>query len=151
MAKQKKNEFGMSFEVDLPEGLTRKDRLNIADRIIEEIFDRTTRRNIDKSGIRFPGYSKSYIDSLDFRIAKKAGKSEDKVDLQLSGDMLAALQLLRDNGDSLVIGFDKNTDENDRAEGNILGTYGQAKSTGKKRDFLGLPKTILESIIKDFA
>lgn len=136
------------FTVDLPEGLSRDERLAIADAIIEHIVDRT-QKGIDRRGRRFPGYSESYIDSLDFKIG---GKSPGKVDLQLSGDMMAAIALLKDRRDRLEIGFRMSDDEeNARAEGNILGTYGQDKPIrGKKRDFLGLTKTELKRILADF-
>jgi hypothetical protein len=140
MAEQQK------FTVELPEGLSRDERLAIADAIIEHIVDRT-QRGVDRNGKRFPGYSKSYMDSVDFTIS---GKSKN-VDLQLSGDMLAAIALLKDRRGELEIGFRKSDkDENARAEGNILGSYGREPNPKKARDFLGLTQTELKRILREF-
>ena len=111
--------------------------------MIEHIVDRT-QRGLDKNGRRFPRYSKEYIKSLDF---KNAGKSPSKVDLQLSGDMLAALKLLNDRKGVLTIGFDRGTEENAKAEGNILGSYGREPNPSKARDFLGVEAKKLRELV----
>lgn len=133
------------MEIKIPETykLKPQQREDLADLIIEHIFDRTN-RGLNKNGKAFPGYSKEYLESLDFKVS---GKSKNKVNLQLSGDMLAAIKLLNNKKkDAVVIGFAANSEENDRAEGNILGTYGQDRPIpGKKRDFLGIePKKLKE-------
>ena len=127
----------------IPQNLGPTERLELADLIIEHIYDRTN-QGVDKNGRSFPKYSKEYIKSLDF---KNAGKSPSKVNLQLSGDMLAALKLLNHKSGNLMIGFENGTDENAKAEGNILGTYG-GSGTGKKRDFLGIQPGKLKELIK---
>ena len=133
------------FKIELPKDLKPQQRLELADLIIEHIYDRTN-RGLDKKGRRFPGYSKEYINSLDFKIASK---SKSKVDLQLSGDMLAAIKILNHSSGNLTIGFDRGTDENAKAEGNILGTYGQSSPIpGKKRDFLGIEKSKLRELLE---
>lgn len=112
--------------------------------MIEHIYDRTN-RGLDKKGNPFPGYSKDYIKSLDF---KNAGKSKGRVDLQLSGDMLAAMKLINHKNGKLTIGFERGSEENAKAEGNILGTYGQQSPIkGKKRDFLGIEDKKLRELI----
>lgn len=131
------------FTLDVPEDLGADEREQLADLAIEHIFDRTN-RGIDKNGTRFPPYSKGYIKSLDF---KNAGKSAGKVDLQLSGDMLAAIRLLSHAKGSITIGFDKGTAENAQAEGNILGSYGGAPKASRARDFLGLETAKLRELI----
>lgn len=141
------------MEIKIPETykLKPQQREDLADLIIEHIFDRTN-RGLDKKGKAFPGYSKEYIQSLDF---KAAGKSKNKVNLQLSGDTLAAIKLLNNRKkDAVVIGFAANSEENAKAEGNILGTYGQDRPIpGKKRDFLGIEpkklKELLEYVTED--
>lgn len=140
MAQQKIN-------IDIPEDydLKPQQRIDLADLIIEHIFDRTD-RGLDKNNKPFPGYSKEYMDSLDYKIAKGTKK---KVNLQLSGDMLAAITLLNHKKRRLVIGFEAGTEENDKAEGNILGTYGQPSPIpGKKRDFLGLKAAKLKELLE---
>ena len=64
--------------------------------------------------------------------------------------MESTIQLLNDGPGSLTIGFEKDSEANGKAEGNIKGTYGQKKSTGKKRDFLGIDKNDLSDILKNF-
>lgn len=129
--------------LSLPKGLTKAERLDIADLVIEFIVDRT-QRGIDVAGKRFPAYSKAYIDSLDF---ENAGKSK-KVDLTLSGDMLAAIALLENRDGKIVIGYPEGSDEEGRAEGNILGSYGGEPDEKKARPFLGIKPDQLKKIIK---
>jgi hypothetical protein len=134
------------FKVDLTGlGLDEDQRAEVADLVIERIVERTTQGK-DKDGKRFAGYSKAYKDSLDFKVAGKSGK----VDLQLSGDMLAALRHLKnyDTNRSIVVGFEEDSEENAKADGNIRGTYGQSKPIpGKARDFLGITERELAKII----
>lgn len=132
------------IDISVPEDLNPAQRLELGDLIIEHIFDRTN-RGIDKKGKSFPGYSKEYINSLDF---KNAGKSKNKVDLQLSGDMLAAMQILNQKNGNIRIGFERGTVENAKADGNIRGTYGtDVPSRKKARDFLGIESKKLRELI----
>jgi hypothetical protein len=82
--------------------------------------------------------------SLDFANAGKSGK----VDLQLSGDMLAAMRLLRESKGEIVIGFDRGSPENAKAEGNILGSYGGEPNRKRARDFLGIQPAKLRELIR---
>ena len=123
-------------------GLDEDQRLAVADLIVERIVNRTD-KGIDKNDKPFVGYSQSYKDSLDFKIAGKG-----KVNLQLSGDMLAALSVLDVTSRSAVIGFERGSEENGKADGNIRGTYGRSKPiAGKARDFLGISYEELSKII----
>jgi hypothetical protein len=132
------------FKVDLTGlGLDEDQRAEVADLVIERIVERTTQGK-DKDGKRFAGYSKAYKDSLDFKVAGKSGK----VDLQLSGDMLAAIKALDVTRRSITIGFEPDSDENAKADGNIRGTYGDSNPIpGKARDFLGITERELAKII----
>lgn len=113
--------------------------------LVERIVERTDKGK-DKDGRAFPKYSPSYKDSLDFR---NAGKSAGNVNLQLSGDMLAALRVLNSTRNWIEIGFDRGTDENAKADGNIRGTYGKPTPDPKKaRDFLGVNEKELMKILK---
>jgi hypothetical protein len=126
-------------------GLNSDQKDKVADLIIERIVNRTDQGK-DKEGKRFPGYSKSYKESLDFKVA---GKSASKVDLQLSGDMLAALEVLDKTSRSVTVGFERGSEENAKADGNIRGTYGKPTPDPKKaRDFLGITETELSKIIR---
>lgn len=103
-----------------------------------------TQAGKDKDGKPFKKYSKAYAESLDFQ---NAGKSKNKIDLTLSGDMLAALTLLDERDGKLKIGYEKGSDEEGRAEGNILGSYGGEPDKSKARDFLGIKSRELQRII----
>lgn len=132
--------------IKIPRELDDDARAQLADDIIE-YMRRRTEKGLDKNNDRFPSYSKAYINSLEFKIG---GKSPSKVNLTLSGDMLAALTLLEDAPGKLVIGFEKGSTENARADGNIRGTYGNdspIKGGKYARDFLGIAADDLEQIL----
>lgn len=110
---------------------------------MERIVERTDQGK-DKDGRAFAKYSKAYKESLDF---KNAGKGP--VNLQLSGDMLAALKVLKTSKEWIEVGFEKGSDENAKADGNIRGTYGSDSPDPKKaRDFLGIEAARLARIVK---
>ena len=133
------------IRVEIPKEFGPSDRDAIGLMAEERIRERTLAGK-DKDGNKFKPYTKEYMQSIDF---KNAGKSS-KVNLRLSGDMLAAMDTLSHKSGSLLIGFENGTDENARADGNIRGTYGQKTSTGKKRDFLGLSKEEVDQIINKY-
>ncbi len=145
----------MKLEVPIPEGYSAQERRLIADELIEVMVDQAKAgRGISKEepGIaesrkKFPGYSKSYVESLDFKIA---GKSKGEIDMTLSGDMLGAIQLLENEPGKLVIGFESGSSENDRAEGNILGSYGGDPNPRKARNFLGVTRAELTQVLEKF-
>jgi len=134
------------FTLDIPEHLDGAQRLQLADDIIEHI-KRRTEAGKDKSGKSFPKYSRAYIESLDFKVA---GKSPGDVNLTLSGDMLAALQLLGHQDGQITIGFEPGTDENARADGNVRGAYGGEPNPRKARDFLGIAPNELAKILRHY-
>lgn len=131
------------FKVDVPSDFTPAMRESVGLAVAERIRVRTL-RGIDKNGDQFVGYSESYKNSLEFRVA---GKSGNQVNLRLSGDMLAALDVISNRSGVVTVGYERGSEENGKADGNIRGTYGQSKPTGKARDFLGLPKEEIERII----
>lgn len=131
-------------DIPIPDDLTPSERKELGDLIVETIVKRT-QDGKDKDGSRFPKYSKGYIKSLDF---KNAGKSPSKIDLQLSGDMLAALDVLKVSKDTIRVGFARGSDENAKADGNIRGTYGSSSpNSSKARDFLGIKDSELAKLI----
>lgn len=136
------------IKIDLSgHGLNEDQRHEVADLVIERIVNRTD-QGLDINGKPWKGkageYSESYKKSLDFKIAGKG-----PVNLQLSGDMLAAIDVLDLTSRSAVIGFEKGSDENAKADGNIRGTYGNSTPIkGKARDFLGISERDLLKIIK---
>lgn len=132
------------LKLDVPKGLSRDERESIADLVIEFMVKRT-QDGKDVTGKKFKAkYSKAYIDSLDF---ENAGKSKSKVDLQLSGDMLAAMALLDEKDGRIVVGYPEGSEEAGKAEGNILGSYGGDPDPKKARPFLGIKPKELQKII----
>ena len=66
----------------------------------------------------------------------------------LSGDLLDELSVINHKPGELVIGYEKGAEINGKAEGNILGTYGQSEPIkGKQRDFLGITRSDLKTVI----
>lgn len=125
--------------------LTRSEKQAFGDAVIRRILERTA-RGIDVNGNLFTGYTKEYKESLDFRIAK----SSSRVNLELSGDMLTSLSVIDIGTSSITIGFD-DPDEEAKAAGNILGTYGQkTPNPSKARSFVGLPQAELDEIKATF-
>jgi len=116
--------------------------------VIDFIVDRS-KKGKDKDNKSFPGYSQSYVKSQDF---KNAGKSKNKVNLTLSSEMLNSIELLKHKPGEIVVGFDKSDEDlNNKAEGNILGTYGKDTPNPKKaRDFLGIAKKDLNKILSNY-
>jgi hypothetical protein len=134
--------------IQIPKDYKPAEREAIARDIIDYIVERTQKKNLDKDNVKFAGYSKSYKESLDFKIA---GKSKNRVDLTLSGDMLSSIKTLNTRSGSVTIGFDAGDENNGKAEGNIKGTYGNRRPVGPRRDFLGLTNGDLTSkVLKNF-
>lgn len=126
------------------------ERKAIALEVIDYIFERT------KAG-KGPGnkawsgeagrYSKAYKESLNYKIGGKSSK----VDMTLSGDMLAAMKLLENARGKITYGFEDGTEENAKADGNIRGTYGRPQADpSKARPFLDITPDELAKILKRY-
>ena len=128
----------MKTKVQIAPSFKPKDRVALSEAIIEYIRQRTL-DGVDKNLEPFAPYKKSYAD---FK-----GVNPGDVDLVFSGEMLGDLKLLSHKNGELTIGFDKDSDSNGKAEGNIKGTYGQPKPVQKPRDFLGISQDELSILI----
>jgi len=140
-----------SRKIQISKKYSEEERSAIAFGIISYITDRT-KAGKGRDGKKWTPpadkYSKEYRESLDFKNAKKGQR---KVNLTLSGDMLASIDLLKSESGKLTIGIDKGDADHDKAEGNIRGSYG--KSTGfksKARDFLSISQKEVNKVLKDF-
>lgn len=133
------------FIVDLPEGYDPDIRQAIASEIISFVRQRTLKGEDFEHG-KFPKYSKAYQNSLDF---KATGKS-NKVNLMLSGDMLANIDLVKDKEDQLVIGYSDDNENALKAEGNQIGSYGREANSKKARKFLGITSEDLNVILRKY-
>jgi len=133
------------FEVELDERYSTEERDAIAAEIISHIRQRTLSGK-DVNGRSFPKYSTSYTKSVDF---KAAGKSKNQVNLRLSGDMLAYMEIVKNQRGKLVIGYGDGNPEAGKAEGNNIGSYGGDPKPSKARRFLGIdPKTLSAILAK---
>jgi hypothetical protein len=125
--------------ITIPKKLNKQQREVIAEEIVDFIRDRTF-GGYDKNNNKFPDYSEQY--------ANKKGVGEDEVDLVLSGELMDKLKVLKHKQGQIIIGYDGRSKKlNAKAEGNILGSYGRDPDSSKARDFLGISKADLMSII----
>lgn len=136
-------ESQQTFTFRVPLSLDQQAREIIGNRVVEFIRDRTD-RGLDKNNKPFKSYSTGYVNSLDFKIA---GKSAGDVDLQLSGDMLTDLEVLRTGTTGFItIGYQEGTEENDKAAWQRNNT----RPSFPKRDFLGITQKDLDKIVNRY-
>jgi len=125
------------FGTSLPKDPKLRDA--IAQSIIDKIVNRTTKDNTGWDGREFKGYSKSYKKSDNFGIF---GKSANKVNLTLTGDMLGNMDVSESNTDAIEIKIDRS--DAPKAFNHITG------DTLPKRDFFGLSKSEMREIRSTF-
>lgn len=127
------DEFGVSFKgrPDL--------RQKIGQAVIDKIVQRTE-SNRDVNGKQLPKYSDSYVKSKQFR---RYGKSSSDINMTLKGDMMTSLDITKETGNSVTIGFDDKTSEAKAANHN-------QGITGKKREFFGVNQSELNQIKSEF-
>lgn len=113
----------------------------IGRQIVDRIVKRT-QSGIDKEGDKFVKYSKAYKESLAFKVYGKSSK----VDLTLSGAMLASVSIVGVDSTSVRIGF-RDDQQFQKASGHIDGTG--AHNALPIRDFWGLPLGDVQKIITD--
>lgn len=125
------------FGVDLSEDESLKQAIGqvMIDQMLARIDDG---RGIGGVKLKSP-YSKVYSESLEF---KAAGKSKNKVNMKLTGDMLAAIDIVSTRGNKIVIGI--NEDEVPKAYNHQTG------DTVTKRPFFGFTKGELNDIVSEF-
>ncbi len=137
-----KEDFGVDFS-----GKTALKKL-IGQAIIDKMLKRTAKSkgvNLNSDGkgrqvnLKKP-YSKAYQASDDYTAA---GKSKNKVNMKLTGDMLGLIDIKRINGNSLTIGWN-DSDENPKAYNHMKG------DTVPKRPFFGVSNKELKDIKKEF-
>jgi hypothetical protein len=123
--------------------LTKEERSEVAMEVINHIFN-TADSGKKPTGGKFPQYTKEY--------AKFKGVSRGAVDLQLSHKMLNSLNQLKsakyDKKGMITVGYKRGTKQERKAEGNILGSYGDAPNPKKARPFLGIQQSVLDEITK---
>lgn len=130
--------FGVDF-ADMPE---LKQALGQA--AIEKILSRTAEgswRPGSRPSTKANRYSESYTNSLTF---KAAGKSKDRVDLKLWGDMLGTLDILETDRNTVTIGWG---DELQAAKAYNHNTG----DTLPKRPFFGLSASEVKALKREYA
>lgn len=128
--------------INLPKNLGPSEREAIAQEIIDFMIERS-QSGLDKDGNPFPKYTKQY--------AKEKGVSIGDVDLTLSSEMLNNIELLSSYPGKIIVGFERGSNENAKADGNIRGTYGRdSEDPSKARDFLGISDSDLETILSKY-
>lgn len=137
--------YNIKFTAHVPTLLTGAERVEIGRKVIDHILYRTRSQSKDKDGNSFPGYTKGYKKSLDFRNANKTGK----VTLTLTGDMLDTLDILSHGEGYIDIGYETGSGEADKVEGNVIGSYGRTANASKARDFLGISESALKTIVDE--
>lgn len=112
----------------------------IGQAIIDKIVERTG-DGIGVNGKRLKSpYSKEYSHSLEF---KAAGKKPNKVNMELTGDMLASLDVLALDGSKIIVEVG-DPDQIPKAYNHIVG------DTVPKRNWFGITKAEISAIIEDF-
>lgn len=132
----------MRTKIQIPKHLRPSQREMLGEEVVDFIINRSA-AGIDKRGRKFKKYTESY--------AKHKGVDVTDVDLVLTGDMMDELKVLNHKNGEITIGYDKDSDINGKVEGNITGSYGKDPNPKKSRDFLGITKQDLYSILQDDA
>jgi hypothetical protein len=136
------------LKIQISSKYSARERMAIAQDVIDYIAERS-RRGLGRDAQPWKGaaakYSEAYANSLDFKIA---GKSKNSVDLTLSSEMLESMEASTRPGE-ITISLEES--QRAKAQGNILGTYGQASPIkGKKRNFLDLSRAELSKIVSNY-
>lgn len=114
--------------INIPRDLSEEERNLLADKVVNLIKERTD-KNKDINGSKFAPYSKSYVESKDF---KNAGKSKSDVNLRLSNEMMDSIQLIDQGPGYITVGFESGTDANDKA------VWQERSDNGVSRKFVGI-------------
>jgi hypothetical protein len=126
-------------KIKLPKTLKPKERVQIAEVVINHIINRTTAGQ-DRNNKDFPKYTAKYAD--------EKGVGTGEVDLILSGEMLESIELISHKSGEIIIGYKDPSDElAGKVEGNRIGSYGGEPNSKKARDFLGIASDDLEVLI----
>jgi len=129
------------FGVDFSDKRELKEAIGQA--IIERIIERTESgefRPGAKPSAKADRYSESYAESVNF---KAAGKSKNKVNMSLNGDMLGLMDIVDQTSNTITIGWDDET-ENAKAYNHNVG------DTVPKRPFFGLSSSEITKLKQEF-
>lgn len=151
LTKTKLSEESVTIDIDIEKLLgSAASNREVRETFYQAAYDKMIERidsGRDVNGKLFSKYSKSYKDSLAF---SAFGKSST-VNLQLSGDMLNAIDLQKQTEKKLTVGFNDQT-ENAKAYAHMTGFKGHPTLDGKvkPRVFFGWSDAELKAIAKEF-
>jgi hypothetical protein len=129
-------------KIILPKTFKPKDRVKIANVIIEHIINRSA-SGYDRNDNKCNPYTEKYAD--------KKGVGVNDVDLILTGEMLDELELVSQKSGEITIGYKEPSDElAGKVEGNRSGSYGKEPNKKKARDFLGISNDDLTTLISAY-
>lgn len=154
MSKPKFTKRSVEQTIDLKElfGVDFSNKRSLREAIGGAILERIRARTLSGQGVSFSDdgrgrsvtlkapYSKEYAKSLEF---KAAGKSRGNVNMTLTGDMLGLMDIKRQSGNTITIGWN-DADENAKAYNHSVG------DTVPRRPFFGVSKSELNEIKKQF-
>jgi hypothetical protein len=106
-----------------------------------DLMKERTERGVDIKGKPFKAYSPQYVKSLDFAAA---GKSKNKINMTLSGDMLGLLDVVENKKSEIKIGWGSDETENAKAYNHNEG------DTLPKRAFFGVTEKELQKLAETF-
>lgn len=144
------DEDKVALEIDLKKlfgaNVTSK---SLRESIAEDLIAVIEKRTASGGGVNGKGqevelqapYSEEYAGSLDF---KAFNKKKNKVNMKLTGSMLASLDLIDEQGSKITIGIDN--EEAPKAHGHMTGADGRLPV----RPFLGLTADDLEDVRKEY-
>tara|TARA_R110002167_G_scaffold198805_4_gene401937 strand:- start:4608 stop:5159 length:552 start_codon:yes stop_codon:yes gene_type:complete len=125
------------FGVDFSKNSDLRDQIGQA--IIDRMLERTASSK-DLNGRDFKAYSTGYKNSDDY----KDFKSSSKVNMDLKGNMLEAIDIINDTVNTIKVGFDDEL-ETKKAFRHNTGDKGMTKRT-----FFGVNKSDINAIKKEF-
>lgn len=100
-----------------------------------DYIDARSEKGMGLNGVKLKSpYSDDYANSLDF---KAAGKNKGHVNMRLSGDMMAAIDILSQEGSVIEIGI-SDANEAVKAYAHQTGFEGHPTIKGPKRPFFGV-------------
>ena len=125
--------------LEIPSDIDNLGRRVLGQMFIDFIQDRTAKGQDINNG-KFASYSKEYKDSEEFKIARKSST----VNLRLTGDMMASIEILSDGSGFIELGYEAGSDENDRAK------WVSDFDNGPSRDFLGMNEVDKNQVVSSF-
>lgn len=147
-----KKSVEQTIELDEVFGIDFSDRRELREYIGQLIIDRIRDRTDNGVGMKFTDdgrgrefdlgsvkYSEKYIKSSEF---KAFGKSKNDVNLKLTGDMLGLMDIIKQDDNTITIGWD-DSEQIPKAYNHIVG------DTVPARPFFGVSKSELKEIAKE--